>query len=114
MSYKKNLFLVIPTKSRELSLAKDKDFIKGIKSTNDEIIYDFLKGGYPEPRLEDDVAFHRRWMENYYQTYINRDVKRLFPKLDSLKYRRFIDILASLSGTIINKASVGRSLDTSV
>lgn len=110
---KKPLPLIYNIFNKELSLSKDKDFLKESKNTNDDIIPDFLKGGYPEPRLEDDVAFHRRWMENYYQTYINRDVKKLFPKLDSIKYRRFIDILASLSGTIINKASVGRSIDTS-
>lgn len=73
----------------------------------------FLKGGYPEPILADDLNFHRSWMENYYQTYLNRDIKRLFPKLDSIKYRRFLDMLAALSGTIINKASLGRSVDSS-
>ncbi len=44
---------------------------------------------------------------------INRDIRRLFPKLDTLKYRRFISTLSELSGTIINKAQLGRSLNTS-
>jgi len=31
--------------------------------------------------------------------------------MDSLRYRRFISILSELSGTIINKAQIGRSID---
>ena len=73
----------------------------------------FLKGGYPEIVSSDDEDFHRAWMENYYQTYINRDIKKLFPKIDSLKYRRFIEMLTALSGTIINKAQLGRAIDSS-
>ena len=72
-----------------------------------------LKGGYPEIVRSDNMEFHRAWMENYYQTYINRDIKKLFPKIDTLKYRRFIEMLSSLSGTIINKAQLGRAIDCS-
>ena len=37
----------------------------------------------------------------------------LFPRLDSIRYRRFINMLASLSGTVINRAQLGRSVDVS-
>ena len=37
----------------------------------------------------------------------------LFPRLDLIKYQRFVSMLASLSGTIINRSQVGRSLDIS-
>jgi predicted AAA+ superfamily ATPase len=73
----------------------------------------FLRGGYPQPVLNPSQDYYLDWMENYFQTYINRDIRKLYPKLDSLKYRRFISILSELSGTIINKAQVGRSLDIS-
>jgi len=73
----------------------------------------FLKGGYPEPVLEDDAKFYNLWMENYIQTYIQRDVRTLFPRLDLVKYQRFVSMLSALSGTIINRSQVGRSLDTS-
>ena len=73
----------------------------------------FLKGGYPEPVLEDDDKFYNLWMENYIQTYIQRDVRTLFPRLDLVKYQRFVSMLSALSGTIINRSQVGRSLDTS-
>ena len=89
------------------------DWLKTLSPMTDDVIPYFLKGGYPEPVLADSDFAYSTWMENYYRTYINRDVKRLFPKLDSIRYRRFINMLASLSGTVINRAQLGRSVDVS-
>lgn len=79
------------------------------KST--DVIKSCLKGGYPAPLLSNSDEFYKDWMEGYFQTFINRDLKKLFPRLDHVKYRRFISMLSELSGTIINKAHLGRSLD---
>ena len=73
----------------------------------------FLKGGYPEPVLDEDDRFYDAWMENYIQTYIQRDIRTLFPRLDLIKYQRFVSMLTALSGTIINRSQIGRSLDIS-
>jgi predicted AAA+ superfamily ATPase len=81
--------------------------------SHEQVTNFFLKGGYPEPAVNDDDQFHFSWMENYYKTYIERDIRKLFPRLDIVKYRRFIAMLSSLSGTILNRSEVGRSLDTS-
>lgn len=72
-----------------------------------------LKGSYPEPVLSNDVHFHQDWMENYFDTYINRDMRALFPRIDLLKYRRMLAMLSHLSGTIINKSEIARSIETS-
>jgi len=89
------------------------EFVKDLPLSNTDYLAYFLKGSYPEPVLSQNGKFHQNWMDNYYQTYVNRDIKKLFPKLDEIKFRRFIAILSSLSGTIINKAQVGRALDVS-
>lgn len=89
------------------------DYLKTLENPIPDVIPLFLRGGYPEPVLSQDTYAFGLWMENYYQTYINRDIRRLFPRLDSIRYRRFISMLASLSGTIINKAQLGRSVDVS-
>lgn len=78
----------------------------------DDLFNSFLLGGYPTPTLADDPFLHKNWMEQYFQTYVYRDIKNLFPKLDSTTYRRFIQMLSSLSGTIINRSQLGRSLAT--
>ena len=92
-----------------IGLLKSQDETSGLF----DVIEVFFRGGYPEPVLKNDPAYMDDWMENYFQTYVNRDIRKLFPRLDSLRYRRFVNMLSGLSGTIINKAQVGRSLDIS-
>ena len=91
------------------------NFLKGLTPavSHDQVMDAFLKGGYPEPILAKDARFHGVWMENYLQTYVQRDIRTLFPRLDLIKYQRFVYMLAALSGTIINRSQVGRSLDIS-
>lgn len=89
------------------------DFLKHMPIEPNDCLKNFLHGGYPEPILENNEMTYYAWMENYHKTYIATDIKRLYPKLDDIKYRRFISMLAYLSGTIINKAQIGRSIDTS-
>ena len=87
--------------------------LKKLTVEEGDVINDFLHGGYPEPVLAKDNDYFRLWMQNYFQLYIERDIRKLFPRLDTLKYRRFVSTLSELSGTIINKAQLGRALDTS-
>ena len=91
------------------------DFLKSLEPeiSHDQLMQAFLKGGYPEPVLEKDDRFYDIWMENYLQTYIQRDIRTLFPRLDLVKYQRFVSMLSALSGTIINRSQVGKSLDIS-
>ncbi|MBT7889622.1 MAG: ATP-binding protein, partial [Deltaproteobacteria bacterium] len=92
-----------------------KQWLKNLKQpvNHDQMMAIFLKGGYPEPVLENSDRFFQSWMENYYQTYVQRDIRSLFPRLDLVKYQRFISMLSSLNGTIINRSQVSRSLDVS-
>ena len=78
-----------------------------------QVLHHFLKGGYPEPVVEDSEVFHEEWMVHYHKTYIQRDIRRLFPALNIENYRRFISMLSELSGTIINRSEIGRSLNVS-
>ena len=89
------------------------DLIRQLPLLENDCLDIFLKGGYPEPIQQQSETAYYTWMDNYHKTYISTDIKRLYPKLDSIKYRRFIGMLAGLSGTIVNKAQLGRSIDTS-
>lgn len=73
----------------------------------------WLRGGYPEPWLKNNSRFHKFWMQNYIQTYLDRDILRLFPNLQREKYRLFLQMLAQLSGTIINYSDIARTLGVS-
>lgn len=73
----------------------------------------WFRGGFPEPWLNPDEEFRARWVEQYTQTYLFRDVKRLFPGLDDVRFRRFLEMLGGLSGKVLNYAEVGRALGLS-
>jgi predicted AAA+ superfamily ATPase len=76
-----------------------------------QVIDHFLRGGYPELVTHNDDAFDAEWMNQYEQTYVDRDIRKLFPGLNIQNYRRFIGMLSELSGTIINRSEIGRSLN---
>jgi predicted AAA+ superfamily ATPase len=73
----------------------------------------WFRGGYPEPWLKNNPRFTKLWMENYVQTYLNRDIQQLFPGLNRQKFKLFIQMLSNLSGTIINYSNVARALGVS-
>ncbi|MGS2722610.1 ATP-binding protein [Porticoccus sp. GXU_MW_L64] len=71
------------------------------------------QGGYPEPWLRKRGKFQSVWREQYIKTYIERDIGRLFPALNKVRFRRFIELLAGYSGSIINYSNVANLLDVS-
>jgi predicted AAA+ superfamily ATPase len=73
----------------------------------------WFRGGFPEPWLNPGDSFRTTWVEHYIQTYLFRDVKRLFPGLDDVRFRRFLEMLGGLSGRVLNYAEVARALSVS-
>ena len=70
----------------------------------------WLRGGYPEPWLKNSPRFQKLWTQGYIKTYLERDILRLFPNLQREKYQLFLQMLAQLSGSIINYSDVARTL----
>ena len=91
------------------------DLIKGLTARGSlALAHEFwFRGGYPEPWIHSDETFRSHWMEQYVQSYLFRDVKRLFPGLDELRFRRFLELLGGLSGRVLNFAEVARALEIS-
>lgn len=89
--------------------------LKNLKATSTVSVIktNILGGGYPEPSLTSDSEFRLDWMENYFETYLNRDIRAMFPRIELLKYRRVVSMLSSLSGTILNKSEIARSAEIS-
>ena len=95
--------------------AKPADLIDRLRprGTDTELQDFWFRGGFPEPWLHRGPAFHNRWVEQYIQTYLLRDVKQLFPGLNDIRFRRFLELLGGLSGRVLNYAEVARALDVS-
>jgi predicted AAA+ superfamily ATPase len=82
--------------------------------TRDELMDLCLHGSYPEPFLKrEDHFYFQQWQSNYIQTYIERDIRQLFPNLNLDAFKRFFRMVAFANGEIINYANFARSLDVS-
>ncbi len=73
----------------------------------------WFEGGYPEPWLKKSKRFRSLWMNQYVDTYLYRDVAKLFPGINENRFRMFVQILAGFSGNVINYSDVARSLGVS-
>lgn len=97
---------------KERNLLQHIDKIIPVHSLN-QLMRHWLEGGYPEQWIKNSKRFRNLWMQNYIQTYLDRDILRSFPKLNRDKYRLFTQLLSQLSGQIINYSNVSRILGVS-
>ncbi|HMP73329.1 MAG TPA: ATP-binding protein [Kiritimatiellia bacterium] len=73
----------------------------------------WLRGGYPEACLEADTDRRIRWMEQYVQALVQRDLAGYGLKTSSQEMRRFLGMLAHVHGGLLNASELGRSLGVS-
>jgi predicted AAA+ superfamily ATPase len=71
-----------------------------------------LRGGYPEVLARPGAA--SLWFSSYLQTYLERDVRAISAVQDLVAYRRFLAIVASRHGRILNKSDLAAPLGMSV
>ena len=71
-----------------------------------------LRGGYPEVVARPSAA--RLWFASYVQTYLERDVRAVSAIRDLSTFRRFLGLLATRSGQILNKTDLAAPLGVSV
>jgi predicted AAA+ superfamily ATPase len=70
------------------------------------------RGGFPEVILQ--PRRRRIWFRSYVQTYLERDVRSLKAVKDLMTFRRFLALLASRNGQILNKTDMAAPLGVSV
>jgi uncharacterized protein len=71
-----------------------------------------LSGGYPEVLARPKAA--RLWYSSYLQTYLERDVRAVTAVQDLGAFRRFLALLATRHGQILNKTDLAGPLGMSV
>lgn len=89
------LLTLLPMNLTELQTA-------GFKLSIDEWI---LKGGYP--RIYKDSLDPTKAYRNYFQTYVERDLRQLIQIKDLLQFERFVHIIAGRTGQVINMQEIG-------
>ena len=71
-----------------------------------------LRGGYPEVVARPAGA--RLWFSSYVQTYLERDVRAVTAIRDLATFRRFLGLVATRSGQMLNKTDLAAPLGVSV
>jgi predicted AAA+ superfamily ATPase len=81
-------------------------------STRETPKVSLLRGGYPEALARPGGA--RLWFSSYLQTYLERDVRAVTAVKDLATFRRFLALLASRHGQVLNKTDLAAPLGVSV
>lgn len=71
-----------------------------------------LRGGYPGVVTRPSAA--GLWFSSYVQTYLERDIRAITAVRDLSTYRRFLAVLASRCGMLLNKTDLASSLGVSL
>lgn len=71
----------------------------------------WLRGGFPDSFLAKNDLNSFRWRLNFINTYIERDIPQFGPRIPTVLLRRLWTMLAHLSGSQLNTAQLGASLD---
>lgn len=119
---KNNLFLMLGSCSLDL-LQQSSETLAGrvayielcpfsadeVDANKQEILWN--RGGFPESFLAGDDQTSFEWRYNFINTYIERDIPQLGPRIPSETIRRFWTMLAHNQGQIFNAADIARGLD---
>ncbi|MBM3524967.1 MAG: ATP-binding protein, partial [Alphaproteobacteria bacterium] len=71
-----------------------------------------LRGGFPEVLARPPAA--RLWFSSYLQTYLERDVRAVTAVRDLSTFRRFLALVASRHGQVLNRTDIAAPLGVSV
>ena len=81
-------------------------------STRESPRVTLLHGGYPEAVARPADA--RLWFSSYLQTYLERDVRAITAVRDLATFRRFLALLATRHGQVLNRSALAAPMGVSV
>lgn len=73
----------------------------------------WVKGGFPNMLFTEKQNFSRRWMENFINAYLNRDLLQLGLNASPKVIRNLWTMMAHLNGHLLNTTTIGNSLGIS-
>ena len=85
--------------------------LKEIKNKENEINQLWIRGGYPDSFLAEDLSISTQWRNDFVTSYVERFIPNLgLTKSTPIELRRLCSMLAYQHGGILNYASLSRSL----
>ena len=73
----------------------------------------WMRGGFPRAWLAPSSSAWTRWMQSFTQTFLERDIPGLAPRVAPAAIGRFWRMLAHYHGLVWNAAELARSMDVS-
>ncbi len=73
--------------------------------------YHWLAGGFPDAFLAANPSARRKWLKNFIQTYVERDLPMLGLDINRIVIKKLWTMLAHLNGNLLNMATLGKSLE---
>jgi len=70
----------------------------------------WFRGGFPGSLLAGEPFIARKWMSDFIETFVQRDLARLGFQVPMTLIRRMISMLAHLHGGLLNLSNLGKSL----
>lgn len=96
----------------ELTTFSVSEVCKGEKNTNC-IEKLWLRGGFPDSYLASTEENSMNWRRDFFNTYVERDIPQMGPRVSSAFLKRFWKMLAHYHANQINFSELGRSLELS-
>lgn len=78
-----------------------------------DIFQHWISGGFPDAFLAPNDNIRNKWLSNFIQTYIERDLPILGLDINPNLIRKLWTMLAHIHGNILNMNNLGRSLEIS-
>lgn len=88
-----------------IELSKLGNKCKRIEYSPSENLFDVLFTGF-YPRIHDKGLDPQDWLGNYFQTYLERDLRTVVNVGDAEVFRRFVRLCAGRSGGLLNMSSI--------
>ena len=73
----------------------------------------WLRGGFPDAILSQNIAEWQTWQENYIRTFVERDIARFRLKMSTIQIRQFLGVLAHYHGNLFNASEISKSFGIS-
>jgi predicted AAA+ superfamily ATPase len=78
-----------------------------------DVLFHWFNGGFPDAFLAPGDPVRKKWLSNFIQTYIERDLPLLGLNIDRSLTRRLWTMLAHIHGNVLNMNNLSRSLEVS-
>jgi len=80
---------------------------------NNDIFYHWFSGGFPDAFLAPNNSLRGKWISNFVQTYIERDLPMLGLTVKTNLIRKLWTMIAHIHGNVINMSNLAKSLEIS-